>query len=187
MSRAKRVLLATVVALVISVVALWAASYHPREFRGGIGIRDSGFFSYPRYHAQLGQMPLWTEGEYKFTVHGLPAGPLDLALQVVDATYADKDQLTSLSTPVSVSIADGSGRVLCTANGNLSDAQRRGLNSWVLASSSSHASFWHPQCLQLPISRSKAYVVTVTISNVASNSPHKTIMPVLQGGGMELP
>jgi hypothetical protein len=187
MSRAKRVLLVTVLTLVISVVALWAASYHPREFRGGIGIRDSGFFSYPRYHAQLGQMPLWTAGEYRFSVRGLPPGPLDFALRVVGATYADSAQLTSLPTAMSVSIVDGSGHVLCTASGKLSDAQRRGLNSWVLESSSLHASFWHPQCLQLPISRSKEYVATVKISDAGTNSPHKIVIPVLEGGGMELP
>jgi hypothetical protein len=183
----KRVLIMTSILIAVLVAMVWAFTYHTSEFGGGIGIRDTGFFSYPRYHAQVGDLPLWKNGEYLFTVHGLPPGPLDLALHVRDANSADRAQLTSLPIRASVSIADSDGKKICTASGSLSDAERRGLNSWVLTSSDISASFWHPSCQHLPISGHKTYMVKVTLSGADDRSPHKTLVPVLQGGGNELP
>lgn len=182
---AKRAWLIILVALFIAGVALWAFSYHTWEFKGGEAIRDSGFFSYPRYHAQLGRLPLWEPGEYQFAVRGIPPDSLALELQVLEATQADR--LPSLSTSVSATVTDSSGKLLCTASGRLSESGTRGLSTWVLASSVSNKSFWHPRCRELPISRSKAYIVRVTVSDVDPRSPHRTIMVILQGGGNELP
>jgi len=176
-----------VISVGLLLIAFWATSYHPSRFRGGIALRDSGFFSYPRYHAQLGDLPLWKEGEDQFTVHGLPPGPLDLKLQVLDSTDANRAELTSLSTNVSVSITDSSGKQVCEGSGKLSDAGTREHSTWALASSSSQAAFWHAGCLQMPISRFKTYTVRVRTSEVDPRSPHSTIMPVLEGGGIELP
>jgi hypothetical protein len=184
---AKRVLMVAPVLIAALAVVIWAFSYHAFEFKGGVDIRDSGFFSYPRYHAQLGDLPLWKDGEYQFTVRGLPPDPLDLSLEVVDATDADRTELTSLSSSVGVSIVDDSGKQVCTGSGRLSDANTRGLYSWVLESSNSHASFWHNRCQQLPMSRSKTYTVKVTVSQADAHSPHKMLMAVLKGGGNELP
>ena len=183
----RRALMVVSVLMAFLVVAVWAFSYHSFEFKGGMGIRDSGFLSYPRYHAELGELPLRKAGEYQFTVRGLPPESLDLSLQVLDATIDDTSELTSLSTSVRVSITDGSGKELCAASGKLSDAKRPGLSSWVLESSDSHAEFWHPRCLQLPISRYKTYSVKLTISGVDDRSPHKMLAPNLAGGGNELP
>jgi hypothetical protein len=187
MKKSTRALLVVVAVVLAIAVSLWACSYHTFEFKGGVGIRDSGFFSYPRYHAQLGDLPLWKDGEYQFTVRGLPPDPLNLSLEVVDATDADRKELTSLSSSVEVSIVDDSGKQVCTGSGRLSDADTRGLYSWVLESSNSHASFWHNRCQQLPISRSKTYSVKVTVSQADAHSPHKMLMAVLKGGGNELP
>ena len=50
----RRVLIKMVPILIAVLVAMvWAFSYHTFEFKGGISIRDTGFLSYPRYHAQL--------------------------------------------------------------------------------------------------------------------------------------
>jgi len=186
--RGKRAWL-TIISVVLAalVLAFRALGYHSAEFTGGKGIQDSGFFSYPRYHAQLGDLPLWKNGEYQFTVRGLPPDPLDLSLEVMDATDADRTELTSLSSSVEIVIVDDSGKQVCTGSGRLSDAQTRSLYSWVLESSNSHASFWHNRCLQLPISRSKTYTVRVTVSHADARSPHKMLMAVLKGGGNELP
>src|SRR5882672_4761093 len=125
----------------ILFIALWASSYHPFEFKGGLGVRDSGLLSRPpRYHAQLGYIPLWKAGEYQFRVRGLPPGPLDLTLPVLDVTLDDRLELTSSSTSLKVSIANGSGKEICVANGILSDARTRGVYTWELDLSTSHAS-----------------------------------------------
>jgi hypothetical protein len=169
------------------IVAIWSFGYHISEFKGGVGIRDSGVFSYPRYRAQLGVLPLWQDGEHRFDVRGLPPGPLDLQIYVEGATGADRAELTSLSTTVSATILDGFGTKVCSETGLLSDAKTRALPSWVLASSNSSASFWQESCLQLPINRSKAYTIKVSVSEVDPQSPHKMLMAVLSGGGVELP
>jgi hypothetical protein len=181
------VLITVPVVIVVLIIAVWAFSYHSFEFKGGVGIRDSGVFSYPRYHALLGELPLWKDGEYQFTVRGLPPGPLDLVLQVPDATDADRLELTSLSASVSASIAGSTRKEVCTATGRLSNAIYRDRSSWVLAASSSRASFCQPRCQQLPISRFKSYTVKVTVSGSDGRMPHKMLKPILRGGGNELP
>ena len=186
-SRAKRAWLIILAALLLIGVVLWTRGYHTSEFSGGETIRDSGFFSYPRYHAQLGRFHLWEAGEYQFTARGLPPDSLILVLPVLETSGEDRKELTSLATFLVVTITDDSGKTLCTASGRLSDAKTRGVSSWVLSSSASDASFWHPGCREFPISRSRAYTVKVTVSEVDPRSPHKTIMVILEGGGNELP
>jgi hypothetical protein len=183
----KRILIKASIATIIGVGILWALSYHSFEFKGGMGIRDSGFFSYPRYHAELGELPLWQDGENQYVIRGLPPGPLDLGFEVVDAASPDRDELTSLLTSLSISMTEQSGKEICSATGRLSDAKNNNRSSWVLASSSSRVSFWQSQCQQLPISRFKAYTVKVIITGADSHSPHKMLRTVLSGGGTELP
>jgi hypothetical protein len=178
-----------IVAILIAtvVVTVWAISYHPFEFKGGMGIRDSGFFSYPRYHAQLGEFPLWKNGEDSFTVHGLPSGPLDLELEVSDTGSRDRAALESLPISMNVSITDVIKKEICTASGVLSNAKSGNRAGWVLSSSVSQASFWHTGCLQLPVSRFETYTLKVVLSGAHDRSPHKMLRPVLAGGGNELP
>ncbi|MGO8815724.1 MAG: hypothetical protein ACLQVG_13825 [Terriglobia bacterium] len=181
----RRALIGIPIFMAVIVVAVWAFSYHPSEFNGGVGIIDSGLFYYPRYHAQLGYLPFWKNGEYQFTVRGLPPGPLDLTLQVMDASYADSEELTSSSTTLAVSIAENSQKEVCRASGNLADSIKP--SSWVLTGGTDYAAFWHENCLELPISRFKTYTLRVRVSGVDNRSPHKMLRPALQGGGIELP
>jgi hypothetical protein len=176
-----------VLALIVAAIVAWALSYHTFEFNGGLGIRNSGFFSYPRYSAQIGEVPLWKEGRYQYTVRGLPPGPLDLVLQALGATDADAAQLTSFSTTLTASVMDNSGSEICRATGNLADARNGNRSTWVLTSSPTSASFWEPRCQRLPISRFKTYTIVVTVSGVVDSSVHKMLMATLQGGGNELP
>ena len=169
------------------VLGFWGLGYHSSEFRGGIGIQDSGLFSYPRYHVQIGEVPLSRNGQYLFAVRGLPPCAMDLALQIKGANSAEADQLTSLATSVSVSITDVSGKIVCFGGGSLSNSTRRGLRSWTLTSSGSGASFWHPACQQLPMSRHKSYVVKVSVLGTDQLSSKYVLLPLLQGGGVELP
>jgi len=176
-----------IIAVPLLVVVVWACMYHPFEFKGGITVRDSGFFTYPRYHAELAHIPLGQNGEYQFKVSGLPPGPLNLKLRVSNSGHTEVPELSSLSTAANVSVIDNSGRELCSASGRLSDAKMRGIGGWVLESSASNASFWHPACENLAISRFRTYIVKVTLSEVDPHSPNKQLTPILEGGGTELP
>lgn len=187
LSKAKFIWVAIVGVLFACGLTIWGIGYHTWEFKGGESIRDSGFFSYPRYHALLGRLPLWKAGKYQFNVRGMPPDPMSLVLDVLDATHADRGDLTSLSTLVNVTITDLSGKMLCTANGQLVGTERPGFASWVLASSVDEAYFWHPACREFPVSSSRAYLVNLTVSDVDPRSPHRTVVVILEGGGNELP
>jgi len=64
----------TAAALLVTLgfVAYWAVAYHTWEFRGAGPIKDTGLFSYYRYHAPLGEFPLAAKGSYTFRFSGLP-------------------------------------------------------------------------------------------------------------------
>ena len=119
----RRTWLITLIVAVVRLVVMWLVSYHRFELKGAAGLRDSGFFSYPRYHVRLGSVPLWQAEEYEFKVSGLPPSPLDLRLQVSDYTGANRDELTTLSTNVAVRMMDSSGKQVCEGTGSLSDAR----------------------------------------------------------------
>ena len=178
--------LVIVLALMASaLVIMWAVSYHAFEFTGGLGIHDSGFFVYPRYRAQLGEVPLFKDGDYLFKVRGLPPGPLDLVLQVPGSTATDRAALTSVTATVLVSVAGSDGSQLCSAGGGFSDPTND--SGWTLTSSAASASFWSSRCQHLPISRFNTYNVAVRVLGTHEGYPHRTVIPVLQGGGNELP
>ena len=147
-----------------------------------MGISDAGFFSNPRYYAQIGHLPMSKAGEYQWRVRGLPPGPLELALPVLEAKDADRAKLSSLLTSVSVTITDSSGNLTCTAKGRLRATTD---DPWILASHSTY--FWHPRCTNIQTRRFRTYIVKVTVSDVDDRSPNWTMMPVLRGGGNELP
>lgn len=174
-------------AAMVVFAVFWARRYHVSEFRGGQEIRDSGTFTYPRYHVQIGSVPLWEAGEHPFAVRGLPPGPLDLKFEVVDGASTQRDQLASLSTNLEVTITDGSGSTMCEANGRLSNAKTRGEDGWALASSVSQMTFWNPRCLNIPVKRSTPYAIKVRVSEPDPRSPHVTVVAMLEGGGIELP
>jgi hypothetical protein len=183
----KTVLRAIAAFIVALVVGVWTFGYHSFEFKGGLRIRDSGFFSYPRYSAEIGELPLWNDGKYQFTVRGLPPGPLDFVIRVPDVTDSDKAQLASLSTNLSTVIAESSGRQICSATGRLSDVRQNDRHTWMLDSIGPNISLWQPQCKQLSISRFNTYIIQVTVLGADDSSPHKMLIPILRGGGNELP
>lgn len=167
----------------------WADTYHLREFQGGIEIHDSGFWSYPRYHAKLGRMPMWQEGDYQFNIRGLPSEDLSLSLNVAGNSEADRKLLESLSSRITVSVTDADGHELCSGGGALSHAAigKDSESLWVLESSTSHASFYIGKCLDLPMKQTQSYRVNVSLRQVDPRTPHTNLLPFLAGGGNELP
>jgi hypothetical protein len=176
------------IALTLLIPAfLWATRYRTSEFKGGISIADSGLFYYPEYHAQIGYVELDKPGEYRFTLHGLPQEHMWLQFDVMGATLSDEPELRSLSTSLNTTLLDASGNPVCSASGQLSD-------KWRLSVSADHASFWNRGCAPsndsfdgFPVSRSTTYTLTVKVDHVNPHSPKLVAIPVLKGGGIELP
>ena len=170
--------------IALGAVAWWFCSYDPGEFRGAAPMRDTGLFSYYRYHAPLGEVPLGVAGLYILKFSGLPSERMGLQLFIPGGTTSDRDLLESLTTKISVEIADARGTVVCSATGIPSAKDRPA--KWVLMSSDSDAAFWHEQCLNVEFARHTHYTLRVAISDVDPRSPQVSLKPILEGGGIEL-
>ena len=184
------------IALALVVPAfLWATRYRTNEFKGGIAIADTGIFYYPEYHARIGYIALDKPGEYRFTVPGLPPEHMWLQFDIMGASLSDEPKLRSLSTSLTASLLNASGEPLCSASGRLSDEQKWRLTGWPKDSESDgYASFWNRGCAPsnesfdgFPMSRFKTYTLVVRVTDVDPYSPKLVAVPVLKGGGIELP
>jgi len=185
MRRAGQILLICVVLIGAAVASYWLVSYHPTEFRGAGAMRDTGFFSYPRYHAPLGEVPLAAEGSYSFRFSGVPSETMWLQLYVPGYSFKDRDDLERVSTQISVRIADSAGNVVCQGSGQPS--ARDPNDRWVLMSSHFEAAFWHNGCNKREFKRGREYSLDVSVKNVDPKSPKVVLKAMLEGGGNELP
>jgi hypothetical protein len=58
---------------------------------------------------------------------------------------------------------------------------------WVLMSRGSEAAFWHWHCVHIPLKSSSSYTLTLRIRDVDQNTPKIDLLPVLEGGQLDLP
>jgi len=180
-----RILAGTAVAVALAVSLWWLFSYEPSDFRGAAPMRDTGVFSYPRYHATLGDVPLFKAGHYTLRFSGLPSENMALQLYVVDGPDTNRDLLVGLTTELSTYIVDSQGKVLCSAAGTPSNPDPSA--RWVLMSSGYDAAFWHDHCRDVPFARHTDYTLHLSISDVDPRSPKVLLRATLEGGGNELP
>jgi hypothetical protein len=182
--RASKILAGIALVAVLGTVVWWTYSYDPREFRGAAPMRDSGVFSYYRYHAVLGEIPLTSPGTYTLRFSGLPATNMVLQLYVAGGSDANRTLLENLTTEMSAEIVDSRGNVVCAVTGTPSatDPAKR----WTLMSSLSQAAFWHERCRGATFARNTEYTLRMDVRNVDPRSPAKTLTVTLEGGGIEL-
>ncbi len=170
-----------VVAIVLSVAWLFSP-YKVSEYRGDGAIMDRGFWSYPRFRIRLPEVELTANRTRLYKLKGLPPVPLVLELEVVDRRLIDPkdfDMLREMSTAVSVRIADIQGRTVCSASGPLKD--------WVMTKRPQYAGYWHPNCRDVRFREGMSYTMTLTTGKEGSESDPLVIVPMLEGGGNELP
>jgi len=186
----KRIFVGAIVLASVVGALCSAVRFRVGQFQGDGTISDSGVFTYPRYHIRLHAIPLSQVGEYSSVVSGLPSSPMHLRLECARLLQSQKDVLDGLSTRVKAQIVedpDKSSKVLCTVDGRPVDATSGHPNGWILSVSNSSASYWNRGCLDLPISHSHAYSIRVSIEEVDRRSPDIQVIPILEGGGIELP
>jgi hypothetical protein len=170
------------VPIALGIVACWyGLSYHPRAFHGTGAIRDSGVFSYPRYHINLTQVPLSQGSEHRFTFTGVPPEEMWLQFDVVGKTSRDADVLAGLTTQISARLSDDQGNVLCSASGTPST------RAWILTYSNDYAGLYNLSCTNLPMNRRRSYTLEVKVEDADARSPNTFLRPTLLGGGIELP
>jgi hypothetical protein len=166
-------------------LAIWVASYHPAEFRGAGALRDTGFFSYYRYHAPIGAAPLATAGTHSFRFSGLPSENFGLMFYLPGKTEKDRELFSSLTTKLSAQLLDSNGNVLCAATGIPGTKAEH--DRWVLMSSFRDSGYWHESCRTVPLSRWSDYELRVTVDAIDPRSPAVEMLAMLEGGGNELP
>ncbi len=158
--------------------------YRPLDFRGAGPMIDTGFWSYPRYHAPLGVMPLAEPGSYVFTFGALPSETMSLQLWVEPFEPPDRTRFETLTTRLDVKIVESTGAVVCEAAGAPVDGRSGG---WVLMSSYKDAAFWHLACLDRKFKRRRTYELHVQVSAPDPKTPRVLLHARLEGGGTELP
>jgi len=182
--RAWKLLVGAALVSVLGAIVWWAYSYDPREFHGAAPMRDTGVFTYYRYHATLGEVPLASSGTYTLRFSGMPATAMVLQFYVAGGSDANRKLFESLTTELTAEIVDSRGNVVCVATGTPSATDP--LRRWVLMSSLSEAAYWHERCRSVTFARNTDYTLRVDIRNVDPRSPPVALTVTLQGGGIEL-
>lgn len=158
--------------------------YSHRDFRGAGPMVDTGFWSYPRYHAPLGVVPLAEPGSYVFKFGALPSETMSLQLYVEPFAPPDRNRLETLTTRLAVKIMESTGTVVCEAVGTPFDGRS---GEWMLMSSYKDAGFWHLACLDRKFERRRTYELHVQVSAPDPKAPRVLLHARLKGGGTELP
>jgi hypothetical protein len=172
--------------LVFVALAVWCfSSYRISEFYGDGHIRDSGVWTYPRYHVEFSEIPLFENGEHRFRLAGLPSEEMSLELLVVGKTEKDRAERTRLKTDIAASLKDDKGRDVCKAGGIPSDGQQG--DAWIRASSDDRAALYNRACVDVQVHRKRSYILELTLTQVDHSSPRAFLVPVFSGGGNELP
>jgi hypothetical protein len=172
-------------AVLIALGIWWLRSYRITDYRGDGRITDSGTWNYPRYRVELSQIPLFESGIHQFRLAGLPSDQMTLELVVVGKTGKDREELTKLRTRIDASLIDDQGHTVCNASGIPSDGIRE--NAWILRSTDVSAAFYNQSCVDVVIYTFRSYNLEVKLSEIDAVSPRAYLLPIVSGGGNELP
>jgi hypothetical protein len=173
--------------LLILPIAWTKLRYHLSEFEGGESIRNNGSWLFPRYRAQLRAVSLNRPGEHEYVLSGLPTKTFSLTFSIDGADQNSRRDVGRLRTVVGVTFTDQRNKQLCSANGSLESSRNKYNGTWVLAKSPTSAYFWIPQCTELPIRRGEQYRLKVRVDSIDPDSSKVDLIPILRGGGNELP
>ena len=180
MSRTKKIL----VTIVASIVALlWFADEYPRlRFRGDATFSGGPLFG---YQIKMRPIPFSQAGEYVFHFCGVPDEEMSLQLYAEGKTDNNREELTHVGTTLDALLVDQNGQTICQGSGMPRDGQNEHI--WVVMSSGLEAAFWHWNCVHMPLKPNVSYALTLRISNVDPKTPKINLLPVLEGGQLDLP
>jgi hypothetical protein len=179
MSRNKKI----AVAVVLSIVAsLWFADEYPHlRFRGDAQFSGGPVFG---YQIKMRPIPFSQAGRYVFHFRGIPNEDMSLQLYAEGKSHDNREELTHLDTTLDALLVEQNGRVVCQATGMPRDGQNEHI--WVVMSGND-AAFWHWNCVHMPLKSSVSYTLTLSVSNIDSKTPKINLLPVLEGGQLDLP
>lgn len=173
-----------VLIVVVTVLGLlWFADEYPRmRFRG-----DGQFFGGPvfGYQIKMRPIPFAQPKQYIFHFRGIPDEEMSLQLYAEGKTDENRAELTHLETTLDATLVDQDGHIVCQGSGKPRDGQNEHI--WVVMSSGIEAAFWHWNCVHMPLKPDVSYTLALAISNVDPKTPRINLLPVLEGGQLDLP
>ncbi len=173
----------TLLVLICAVILLLIADEYPAlRFRGEGRFSGGPVFG---YSIQMRKIPFYQAGEYVFHLRGLPNEEMSLQLYAEGKTDNNREELTHLDTILDALLVDQNGRTVCQATGMPRDGQNERI--WVVMSSGFEAAFWHWNCVHMLLKSSDSYTLTLRIKNVDPKTPRINLLPVLEGGKLDLP
>lgn len=179
MSRTKKIGLT--VALSIITLLCFADEYPALRFRGDAKFSGGPIFG---YQIKMRPIPFNRAGEYIFHFRGIPNEDMTLKLYAEGKSNDNREELTHLDTTIDALLVDQRGNTVCQASGMPRDGQNEHI--WVVMSGM-EAAFWHWNCVDMPLKPSASYTLTLRISNIDHRTPQINLLPVLEGGQLDLP
>jgi hypothetical protein len=182
-------------AVLISTIAfLFLADEYPAmRFRGDGKFGGGPVFG---YEIRLRSIPFYEAGEYVFHFRGMPNEEMSLLLytQGKKSLYVggehppdDGYELTHLKTPLEATLVDRQGRTVCSGTGLPLHGDINGNpNGWILQGGDP-AAYYHANCLRVALKPSQSYTLTIKVHDVDPKTPRINLLPVLEGGQLDLP
>jgi len=150
-------------------------------------MRDSGTWLRPRYRAELQPVSLNRSAEQQYVFSGLPSESFSLNLSVSSPEPNTTHAAPNPQTRLSVVLTDAAGKALCSADGTIDGGRNIWEKTWIVATSANSAYLWTPKCMDMPISRGKEYRLIIRVDSAGSDLTPLNLVPILRGGGNELP
>ena len=98
---------------------------------------------------------------------------MSLQLYAQGKTDKNREELTHLGTTISALLVDQNSRVVCEGSAMPGDGQNERI--WVVRN-----------CVNMPLKPSSTYTLTLRITKIDPNTPKIDLLPVLEGGQLEL-
>jgi hypothetical protein len=181
--------------VLISTIALlfFADEYPALRFRGDGQLWGGPVFGYV---IRMRGIPFYQAGEYVFHFRGMPNEEMSLLLYTQGKKFLyvsdehppdDGHELTHLKTRIEVTLVDRQGRTVCSGSGLPLNGDINGNpNGWILQGGDP-AAYYHTNCLRVALKPSQSYALTIKIPEVDPKAPHINLLPVLEGGQLDLP
>jgi hypothetical protein len=154
-------------------------AYKVSEFSGDGRIVDSGVWSYPRYRLKFPEIVVAESKGYAFSFRGAPPETFTLGLELVDPAQSNALEAVKQRVTIGLRLQDKQSRVLCELHSNLADWRR----SW----SQTKVLYWHEHCRDFVLSSHRTYSLTLTVEPSDRDLPAVLLVPILEGGGNEMP
>jgi len=115
----------------------------------------------------------------------LPKEEYDLILVVKDQRVGNDRELPTFQEYLEAVVTDSHGKEICNGRGILATNQDG--RAWTLSSDPVQPAFWNSKCLAIHIEPVESYTLAIGVSESDPRSEGVFVMPVVKGGGIELP